>query len=203
MRSIEGVSELLASSGLELRSLLEELADRGRAQVAEEAAAQGVRVITGVRAATGDEAVDGLTKALRRLVDNPHVDALRAVTERAVLIPPNQSLEAALGMIDQEGNRLSEKPLERLAQSSGHGAMGIGRSYATDEEGNEPAQIYASELLDENTCSPCLRVDGRNYPSMAAMREDYPLGMYRLCAGGMLCRGTPVYVWRSEEQSQA
>ncbi len=59
----------------------------------------------------------------------------------------------------------------------------------------KPATIYASELLDENTCSDCSAVDAREYAGLTAAEEDYPTGGFRSCQGGPRCRGTLVAVY--------
>jgi hypothetical protein len=56
-------------------------------------------------------------------------------------------------------------------------------------------QIYASEILDNNTCAACAANDGTNYPDMNAAEQDYPFGGYTECAGGGRCRGTLVKVY--------
>jgi hypothetical protein len=60
---------------------------------------------------------------------------------------------------------------------------------------NSPSRIYASELLDVNTCGPCRARDGHEYLSLDAAAVDYPAGGYRGCDGGPRCRGTVVAVY--------
>jgi hypothetical protein len=62
----------------------------------------------------------------------------------------------------------------------------------------KPARIYASELLDLNTCSACRGKDGTEYPGLIDAEADYPTGGYRECAGGARCRGTLVAVYNAE-----
>lgn len=66
---------------------------------------------------------------------------------------------------------------------------------------NNPSRVYASELLDTNTCEPCRQVDGKEYPSLEAAAADYPAGGYRLCKGGPRCRGTEVAVYEEAQAS--
>lgn len=61
------------------------------------------------------------------------------------------------------------------------------------------ARIYASELLDNNTCGPCANTDGREYTSLAVAEADYPTGGNAECAGGPRCRGTLVAVYDESE----
>jgi hypothetical protein len=55
--------------------------------------------------------------------------------------------------------------------------------------------IYASEVMDENTCGPCADIDGTEYDTLAEAEEDYPTGGYVECEGGLRCRGTLVAVY--------
>jgi hypothetical protein len=63
------------------------------------------------------------------------------------------------------------------------------------------ARYYASEILDNNTCSPCAGVDGRQYNTLSESEQDYPGGGFVDCSGGDRCRGTlvAVYVEGNEE----
>lgn len=55
--------------------------------------------------------------------------------------------------------------------------------------------LYASELLDTNTCPKCTAVDGTQYASLLDAERDYPTGHYRDCEGRERCRGTLVKVY--------
>lgn len=65
--------------------------------------------------------------------------------------------------------------------------------------------IYANEVMDRNTCSPCREVDGKwlgnsdDPGTPARVAEVYPNGGYRFCEGGVRCRGTIVSVYRPEQ----
>jgi hypothetical protein len=91
--------------------------------------------------------------------------------------------------------------LSTLKESWLHDHMG-GAVNAAQNQGrdavfglNRPSAIYASELLDVNTCAPCRSVDGKQYASVADADADYPTGGYHACSGGPRCRGTKVAVW--------
>lgn len=66
------------------------------------------------------------------------------------------------------------------------------------------AALYASEMLDKRTCSPCARIDGKwigntDDPDIAAKLEAvYPNGNYRDCEGGVRCRGQIVAIHRPQ-----
>jgi hypothetical protein len=72
-------------------------------------------------------------------------------------------------------------------------AMNSGRR-ATMAEG-DPSQIYASEILDNNTCTNCIAEDGTQFVSLADAERFYPSGGFVDCLGGGRCRGTLVAVY--------
>jgi hypothetical protein len=73
-------------------------------------------------------------------------------------------------------------------------AQNAARVQAMDDA--PPERIYASEILDTNTCKPCRVIDGREYSNLAAALRDYPTGGFRACQGRHRCRGTLVAVYR-------
>lgn len=68
--------------------------------------------------------------------------------------------------------------------------------------------LYASEVMDSNTCKPCREVDGRwlgntDGPDVeATVDAAYPNGGYISCLGGNRCRGTIVGVWRPAQTDE-
>jgi hypothetical protein len=72
-------------------------------------------------------------------------------------------------------------------------AMNSGRR-ATMANG-EPQAIYASEILDSNTCTECIAEDGTQFISLDDAEGHYPSGGFVDCAGGSRCRGTLVAVY--------
>lgn len=196
INAVPGAADLIRSSGAELRGLIEALVATSADRLRSEAAAQGVDLapVQGLSPAT-TSVVD---RQANRLLINPHQDALRAITEPAIELPPGSAVDAALGIIDRAGRSLSENPLKAYGQQAGSSAVGMGRLEQADAGGRTPREIYASELLDSHTCDPCYHVDGKQYRTIAEMRLDYPIGIYRLCQGGLLCRGTAIVVWSTE-----
>lgn len=61
--------------------------------------------------------------------------------------------------------------------------------------GPDGMRIYASELLDENTCDECAAEDETEFADIVAATVDYPSGGYSECLGGPRCRGTLVAVY--------
>lgn len=54
--------------------------------------------------------------------------------------------------------------------------------------------IFASEIMDGNTCNACAKMDGEKFEDLEQAREAYPFGGYKNCAGGLRCRGTLVFI---------
>jgi hypothetical protein len=80
-----------------------------------------------------------------------------------------------------------------LAKQTIHSAHGIGRVAAAEEL--NPSAIYASEIMDGNTCPRCAAIDSHKYQSMEDAKADYPHGGFAACLGGTRCRGTLVFMY--------
>lgn len=195
--AIEGVGDLLAESTAAYRAALERAAAAGGERALGEALAQGVgdEALGGAVTVTGAGA-DQLDQAARRLAQGPHTDLVRALREAAVAAPPEGDV---FDTVVETVEGLSPAPLEDYARTASASADGLGRQAAVAAAAATPAAIYASELLDRNTCGPCSLVDGRQYDTLAEARADYPTGIYQGCLGGPRCRGTLVFVWGEEE----
>lgn len=76
-------------------------------------------------------------------------------------------------------------------------SINAGRKLVYQRDGTA-GTLYASELLDTNTCSPCRSIDGTPYESLVAAERDYPTGHYRDCEGRERCRGTVIKVYDDE-----
>jgi hypothetical protein len=62
--------------------------------------------------------------------------------------------------------------------------------------------LYASEVMDKNTCGPCREVNGKwlgNSTQMDMVYATYPNGGYTECLGGPRCRGTVIAVYRPRQ----
>jgi len=105
--------------------------------------------------------------------------------------------------------QLADKVKARLAQMSDSylndqlggaltAAMNSGRR-ATLQGDSTPKTIYASEILDNNTCAPCAAEDGTIFYSLDDAETDYPSGGFVECAGGPRCRGTLIAVYGESE----
>lgn len=96
------------------------------------------------------------------------------------------------------GSELSQKPLGDYARTASNEGGGRGRQAGVDSMGREPVRIYASSVLDVNTCPACYGIDGKEYGSVEESLEDFPAGYYIGCDGGARCRCTRVFVWGTE-----
>lgn len=79
-------------------------------------------------------------------------------------------------------------------------AQNAGRLAVMDA--NQPERLYASELLDQNTCEPCAEEDGAEFATPEEAAAAYPGGGYVGCLGGPRCRGTVVAVYSESAPSQ-
>lgn len=65
---------------------------------------------------------------------------------------------------------------------------------------NYTLDVYASEVLDTNTCGPCFDVHGTRLGSSESdfklLHRLYPVRGYIDCLGRDRCRGVPVGIWR-------
>jgi hypothetical protein len=95
-------------------------------------------------------------------------------------------------------NNLSTSYLQDQLGGALQQALNTGRKEVFDD-GN-PNTLYASELLDSNTCDDCVEVDGTEYTDLDSAEADYPTGGYMDCAGGPRCRGTLVGVYGEVEE---
>jgi hypothetical protein len=81
-------------------------------------------------------------------------------------------------------------------------AQNVARAHVFAEAMNEVvASVYASEILDTNTCGPCIANDGREYDAIEAAIADYASGGFHACDGGPKCRGTLVFVRHEQDTS--
>lgn len=182
-----------------VRLELEEGAAAGYARLLSEARAQGVPFRPSAFT-VGDRVEEVLDAGAIRLGRLPLERISREVLDAGYSLPvfdmtPDEVRAAVRGRL--EG--LSDAPELDAARQEAHRATGLGRQQAA-EEVPTPARIYASELLDRNTCGPCSLVDGREYGGIEAATADYPTGRYRNCLGGDRCRGTLVCVWPEEAE---
>ena len=193
---LDDIAELSAAVGMQdvIANRLIQSAEIAAAQATAEAARQGVTVKR--------QSVENINGALRERADA--VD--RLLTSNLAQTASRQALRLTGGGLSAE--EVAEATRTYLQSLSGAylrdmlgGAIQTSINAARKEvfaRDNEPGDIYASELLDENTCSECTAIDGTPYDSMDDAERDYPTGGYSGCEGRERCRGTLVKVYRSE-----
>lgn len=200
-RDLPHLAEVLDNVTVELADQLAAVAQAGADEALSEAVRQGVpeRLIPAVDATTTEVEAAAAAHAERvamapvtRTIAVAAEAAQRAATtmDATVMGVVNAAIAAAQGA--------STAGPEDVARQAANVAHGIGRREAQTSL-PEPAEVYASELLDRNTCAPCGELDGQQYDTLADGLEDYPgAGGYVGCEGGSRCRGTLVIVWGSE-----
>lgn len=168
--------------------------DAGESSVAE-------AVDQGIAGAVGRRVVDQVETAVRearpRLLTLGEAAPAR-VWQRLISAATDGAGPRPPLSVDEVRDLLLPVPMDGpvdLAKQGVHIVAGQGR-YEAQTRLPEPAEVYASELLDSNTCSECARLDGKEYPSLAAAYVDYPgAGPMARCRGGDRCRGTVVVVY--------
>ncbi|MEG1971444.1 MAG: hypothetical protein RR101_15135, partial [Burkholderiaceae bacterium] len=197
--TIPGLTDLLDSTRAQVTTDLVNAARAAYDEAATEPVRQGVPgpPVNGFNAAAVRPAAEAHARqAARAPVDRLLDVAAQAGTNAATLPGATGAsvVEAALDAAEQA----SRAGAEDLARQAANVAHGLGRTQALAAT-PDPVAVYASELLDGNTCGPCAEIDGRTYVDLDAALADYPGGGgYVACSGGSRCRGTLVLVHGAE-----
>jgi len=159
----------------------------------------------------GGQTVVGEARSQGAKVGTVKTDAPRGAYRAEASAPTNWVYQRISQVVSTGGVQAPTDPAAAVQQAAAvkmDGGYDLGRQGVNIASGNgrrrgaeqlpEPAHIYASEILDNRTCQPCRRIDGREYPTVAAAHDDYPDGGYDPCEGGHRCRGTLVYVWEED-----
>ncbi|MDX3643240.1 phage portal protein [Streptomyces sp. MB09-02B] len=176
-----------------LRRALGEMAEGAAAQMAAEAAEQGVKVKPpkvdkGLRNAFGSELIEIAAATAALLAADTAASAGREALR--LLVPGVRGSEVA----ERVGGFLRGlKNWFRRDQLSAslHRAQNTGR-IATLAAAPK-ARYFASEKND--ACDPCKEINGTEFDDLAAVQAAYGSGGYLHCEGGSRCRGTIVAVW--------
>jgi HK97 family phage portal protein len=168
------------------------LADKAAHRVVEEAAAQDVEVKA---AAPPKEAFrDRATVTVDLLADGLKISAGREAARRA---GPGADPDEVAGQVREHLEGLTDAEPAKQLGAALTGAQNTGRVETLRRAPS--GAIYASEVLDTNTCAPCRAIHGRwicNTDDQAPLYKLYPVGGYVDCLGRERCRGTFVGVWR-------
>lgn len=101
--------------------------------------------------------------------------------------------EAAAEAVSAHLNSLTDAALDEQLGGATQQAYNSGRRAYM--RAASPKEIYASEILDQSTCSACNSVDGTEWSTLGEAETSYPIGGYVECEGGLRCRGTLVAVY--------
>ncbi len=114
---------------------------------------------------------------------------------QTTILDPAKVYQAGItrGDVQKELDNIPLDGTKDLAKQTIHSAHGIGRNETAATF--DPTEIYASEIMDGNTCARCAQIDGHEYQTMEQARADYPNGGYGKCLGGTRCRGTLVFMY--------
>lgn len=178
-------------------------AEAGIVRVRAEALAQGVKVGDVPRLTPNAE--ENIRAQARRVAFASHNKLSQAARDRVYALP----IYAPPGT---PGALTEDEVLEEMMTAARDTSTGELRDVARRSSGDiystgrdvgaaalpRPARIYASALLDRNTCPACYGVDGKEYASVEDSLEDFPAGRYVNCDGGERCRCTRVFVWPDE-----
>jgi HK97 family phage portal protein len=187
-----------------LREALGGMAKRAAGRMVDEAAAQGVTVdapeldeavtnrrdVGSLRAVFGSELV-GVAAATAGLLGSGLASA--AGREALRLLTPGADGAGVARQVKSFLRGLSNRlKLDQLGGAL-HRATNLGR--VATLEAAPTATYTASEVNDANRCAPCSEIDGTQFADLDAVRAAYGAGPYRLCQGGIRCRGTVVATW--------
>jgi len=171
-------------------------ADMGIDQAASEATRQGVKAPKKPAVASIDSTLTTRAAATDNMLTNGISQSARRAALRFTASSGGNAVAAADAVVEYLQGLTGQFAKDQIngALSS---AMTDGRKITMTQ--NKPTKIYSSELLDENTCTDCVAIDGTEYTEMDDAVGDYPTGGYMECQGGDRCRGTLVAVYEETE----
>lgn len=96
--------------------------------------------------------------------------------------------------------RVSPRKLATLVGGKINEANGLGRNTTIERalKTNPAAKLFRSEVLDENTCAPCRRIDGKQIERGSSLFNQTSAGAYSQCEGRSNCRGVNIIVHQPE-----
>jgi hypothetical protein len=177
-----------------IMSRLRQVADLAAQQHVEEARRQGETI-----SRPDTERLQAAFRNRAEAIDNILTSNLSTSASRISTRLSGGSL-SAVEVADHVRDDLSGRSDAYLRDILGGGvqkAINDGRGLVMRE--TQPKYIYASELLDNNTCAACAGIDGTQYENVDDAERDYPGGGFTDCAGGERCRGMLIAVYGETE----
>lgn len=153
------------------------------------AAVGGRKLLSSVARMTADLMATSVVQAAKRAVTG-------LFTQNAPAEDIAREVDRTLGEAEESLTRGPVGTAMSTAQTAGRQAV---------LEAAPPAQYYASEILDKNTCAPCKAADGEKFDSLEIAIKAYPVMGYKDCVGpryGNSCRGMIVAMWSPEDEAQ-
>jgi hypothetical protein len=197
VRSAVDVDDLVSLSRLSatplgqdmLKGSMMELAEDSVVGAKKEALAQGVKIGTVNIATNVQPLLEARAEATANLLSRGIADS---ASRAAVNLGAGVTADVAADSVRAHLEGLSDAYLRDMLGGAMTQAQNTGRREVFKEK---PAVIYASELMDKNTCEVCAEIDGKKYVDITEAEKDYPTGGHKDCLGGPRCRGTLVAIY--------
>ncbi|MEV0584098.1 DUF935 family protein [Nonomuraea sp. NPDC050310] len=168
-----------------------ELAEQSAAQVADEAAVQGVEV----EPPPVDEGLLGAVAATVAALLAVWLAGAAAREALRLAVPGSTGRQVADGVTAHlEG--LSDAFLREQFGAVLSTAQASGRFAVLDAA--PKAEYAASEVLDQATCKACKDIDGTVFDDLDHAKATYANGGYIDCEGRLRCRGIVIALWNGE-----
>lgn len=162
-----------------------------------EALTQGVSIGTVSTATNVNPLLSSRAEATANLLSRGISDSASRV---ALNLGTGLGSDAVAGAVREHLESLTDTYLQDMIGGSMTQAQNTGRM---EVFGQSPvAAVYASELLDQNTCEVCSEIDGTQYADILEAEKDYPTGGHKDCLGGPRCRGTLVAVYAEGDAAE-
>jgi hypothetical protein len=188
LKKLAALQATPAGADLILSRMLNMVAN-GINEAVKEATNQGVTSVIHPDTAKLEAQLAARAEAIAEMLASSYSDSAR---RKAVSVSELPSTEAGTE-VRLHLRSLSDAYLHDQMGGTLVSAQNYGRKLAINA--NSPSRVYASELLDTNTCVNCVARDGTEYVDVAQAELDYPTGGYKDCLGGPRCRGTLVAVY--------
>lgn len=203
IQNITVPDELKASHVEAIQKINQEMFSFGREQVREELRRQE----SGERAQFRDdpldeEEIDELMQVRsERVVNHVATVATASATDLALTRYRTMGEDVTrqdLEEIENEVRSLGEVAARRSAALMVSEAFSMGRDAQAQRQASQISHAQKSAILDDNTCEPCRREDGKQY--QLGTRQYYSAAPpFKLCEGRGRCRCIYVYVRRDEQ----
>jgi hypothetical protein len=198
VRAAVDAGDLVALSRLEAPVLgadllfdrMKELAEDAIVGARAEALAQGVSIGTVNTATTVEPLLASRAESTANLLSRGIADS---ASRAAINLGTGLAADEVVDAVREHLDGLSDAYLNDMLGGSMTQAQNTGRKAVFKEK---PSTIYASELLDQNTCERCSAIDGKKFDDMLGAEQEYPTGGHKDCLGGPRCRGTLVAVYQ-------